>query len=158
VDDDGRTLLHWAAKEGREEFAQGRGEFAQAILRVTVTKRRHELLVCVANASRGGGSLQPLLDRIAELPPEIVREHMVPHYGGMDVNKEDNKGRTPLLMAAKEGRGEIARVLIAAGADVDKADRDGETPLTWAVKEGHVDIAHALMPSLPRGLAAGADV
>ena len=48
--------------------------------------RRHELLVCVANArheqnaGRGEG-LDELLGRIAKLPPELVREFVIPHYG-----------------------------------------------------------------------------
>jgi hypothetical protein len=48
--------------------------------------RRNELLVCVANArteqdaGRGEG-LHPLLNKIAKLPPEVVREHLVPNYG-----------------------------------------------------------------------------
>jgi hypothetical protein len=48
-------------------------------------KLRHELLVCIANARRERDAgreeeLHPLLRRIANLPPEVVREHLVPHY------------------------------------------------------------------------------
>jgi hypothetical protein len=46
--------------------------------------RRHQLLVCVANArgAQGAGrgeGLHELLGRIARLPPEVVREHVIPH-------------------------------------------------------------------------------
>jgi hypothetical protein len=44
--------------------------------------RRHELLVCVADARREqdagrGEELHELLGRVARIPPEIVREHVV---------------------------------------------------------------------------------
>jgi hypothetical protein len=45
--------------------------------------RRHELLVCIANARREqdagrGGGLHPLLNKLAKLPPEVVREFVIP--------------------------------------------------------------------------------
>jgi ankyrin repeat protein len=123
----------------------GHGKIAKAIL-ATVTEPRHELLVCIANAPLGGGSLQPLLDRIAELPPEIVREHMVPHYGGMDVDKAAARyGDAPLHYAAKGGHLDIIQALIAAGADVDKANKSGRTPLIWAAIANRCKIAQALI-------------
>jgi ankyrin repeat protein len=44
---------------------------------------RHECLVCIANARRAQDtqqdeSLHPLLGAIARLPPEVVREHVIP--------------------------------------------------------------------------------
>ena len=46
--------------------------------------RRHELLVCVRQARREqdagrGDVLHPLLNRLAALPPEVIREYVIPH-------------------------------------------------------------------------------
>ena len=49
-----------------------------------------------------------------------------------DVNRADNKGRTPLIAAIIEQNPAITRALIAAGADLSKADNDGRTPLHHA--------------------------
>ena len=48
--------------------------------------RRHELLVCIASARREqdagrGDVLHPLLERIANLPSDVVRAHIIPNHG-----------------------------------------------------------------------------
>jgi hypothetical protein len=48
---------------------------------------------------------------------------------GGDVRKGDYDGRTPLHLAAREGKVEAIELLIAAGADVSIADRFGHTAL-----------------------------
>jgi hypothetical protein len=58
----------------RERQAKGRKE------------RRHELLVCAANARREqdagrGEGVEELLGNIAKLPPEVVREYLVKYLG-----------------------------------------------------------------------------
>jgi ankyrin repeat protein len=51
----------------------------------------------------------------------------------------------PLLYAARDGRLEIARTLVAAGADVNQVDANGITPLIAAITNNHVDVARFLM-------------
>jgi serine/threonine-protein phosphatase 6 regulatory ankyrin repeat subunit B len=60
-------------------------------------------------------------------------------------------GLTPLLLAAREGRVEAARVLIEGGADVNVVDPDRHTALILALINGHFDVAGLLIDS-------GADV
>jgi uncharacterized protein len=60
-------------------------------------------------------------------------------------------GLTPLLLAAREGRVESARVLVAAGADVNVVDPDRHTALIISLINGHFDVAGALID-------AGADL
>ena len=50
-------------------------------------------------------------------------------------------GMTPLLYAARDGRLESARLLVAAGADVNQTDPNGVTPLLMAITNNHVDVA-----------------
>ena len=52
---------------------------------------------------------------------------------------------TPLLYAARDGRLEVARVLLDAGADIDKTDANGITPLISAIVNNRVDVAQLLI-------------
>jgi len=59
-------------------------------------------------------------------------------------------GMTPLLYAARDGRLDAARQLIAAGADIELAEANAIRPLLMATLNNRTDIARLL-------LAAGAD-
>ena len=50
-------------------------------------------------------------------------------------------GMTPLLYAARDGRLESARMLVAAGANVNQLDPNGMTPLVMALTNNHMDMA-----------------
>src|SRR5438128_1816548 len=52
---------------------------------------------------------------------------------------------TPLLYAARDGRIESAKTLIAAGADIEHTDANGITPLLMAITNDHVDMARFLI-------------
>jgi ankyrin repeat protein len=49
------------------------------------------------------------------------------------------------LMAAQEGRGQIVKLLLAAGADVEKSLTGGLTPLMVAAEYGHASAVKALL-------------
>jgi ankyrin repeat protein len=53
--------------------------------------------------------------------------------------------KTPLLYAAREGQGDVAKLPLDAGAQIEKADADGVTPLLMAVLNGHVSLAQMLV-------------
>ena len=46
-------------------------------------------------------------------------------------------GLTPLLYAARDGRLEPAKILVAAGAKLEQADPNGITPLLMAISNNH---------------------
>ncbi|HXD72726.1 MAG TPA: ankyrin repeat domain-containing protein [Vicinamibacterales bacterium] len=52
---------------------------------------------------------------------------------------------TPLLYAARDGRTDSARALIAAGAELERADANGITPLLMAITNDHVETARFLI-------------
>jgi uncharacterized protein len=60
-------------------------------------------------------------------------------------------GLSGLMFAARDGKIEAARALLAAGATVNFTDPDGSTPLIVALMNGHWDVAKLLVE-------AGADV
>jgi ankyrin repeat protein len=64
---------------------------------------------------------------------------------GADVNDADEKGRTPMLLAAQSGRDESVRMLVELGADINRADKDGRTPVWMAAENGHEEAYRALV-------------
>ena len=60
---------------------------------------------------------------------EAVKQHL---DAGVNVNKKDQLGETPLHSAAKEGHMQIIELLITKGADVNAMDDGGHTPVDWA--------------------------
>jgi len=54
-------------------------------------------------------------------------------------------GLSPLLYAARDGRLDIVKILLAAKADVNQVDANGITPLVDAITNNHVDVARYLI-------------
>jgi ankyrin repeat protein len=52
---------------------------------------------------------------------------------------------TPLLYAARDGRIDIARLLVAAKANVQQTDVNGIAPLLMAITNNHLDVAKFLL-------------
>ena len=63
---------------------------------------------------------------------------------GGDVNAIDNKGRTPLMLAASRGHIEICRMLLEAGADRFCLDDTGKDAISIAVATGREDVVALL--------------
>ncbi|KAL7552660.1 hypothetical protein ACHAWF_016319 [Thalassiosira exigua] len=75
---------------------------------------------------------------------------------GIDVDAQNNYGRTALHIAVMRGNWHAARLLLKAGADAQVLDKRGLTPGQWARKRGKVipnDLTTSLLTSL-----GGADV
>ena len=59
---------------------------------------------------------------------------------GYDQDAADYDRRTPLHLAAAEGRGHVARYLVDNGARVSPEDRWGGTPIDDALRHGHSEL------------------
>lgn len=66
---------------------------------------------------------------------------------GVDVNRGDKKGNTPLHQAALFNRTEIILLLLNQGAEVNTKNKNGETPLACAHKMGNKEAAKLLRES-----------
>ena len=69
-------------------------------------------------------------------------------------NRSDSKSEdfasgwlTPLMLAAREGDVELARILVGAGADVNAVAGDGETALALAIFNGNYEVGSFLVDS-----------
>ena len=59
---------------------------------------------------------------------------------GVDVNKKDNYGVTPLRWAARGGHIDIVKLLINNGANISEKNIFGEPPIFGAARSGHIDM------------------
>ena len=63
---------------------------------------------------------------------------------GYDQNAADYDGRTPLHLAAAEGREQLVSYFLENGAEPNPKDRWGGTPTDDALLHGHADVAKLL--------------
>ncbi len=84
----------------------------------------------VARGAGGAELAQFLLDRGAE-------------KAGLEVGDKD--GVTPLHLAARYGKVDLAEFLLKNEVAVDPADHEGSTPLHYAAKTGQIQVARLLL-------------
>jgi ankyrin repeat protein len=118
----GTTALMWAVAEGHAAAARTLVEAG-----ADVNARTH--YVAAANG-RGFEGRTPLQDATAAKAAEFASGWL-----------------TPLMFAAREGRTDLARLLVGAGADVDAVAGDGKTALALAIFNGNYEAASLLVDS-----------
>ncbi|PWA01219.1 hypothetical protein BB558_002703 [Smittium angustum] len=64
--------------------------------------------------------------------------------GWIEVNKPDQDGTTPLILACCFGRLEIAKYLVDIGANINSVDSYGWSPIMWAHTNNHSQIVQFL--------------
>ncbi len=64
---------------------------------------------------------------------------------GADINAVNKEGETALMVAALEGRTDMARFLIERGADLNAKDSVGATPLLYAALGGSLETIKLLI-------------
>ena len=69
---------------------------------------------------------------------------------GVDVNQTNTYGATPLHVAAKFGKFDVARLLLEGGAEVNQALTNGVTPLWVAAALGQLDVANLIKKQITK--------
>ncbi|KAF2795659.1 ankyrin, partial [Melanomma pulvis-pyrius CBS 109.77] len=65
--------------------------------------------------------------------------------GEVNVDSKDEHGRTPLLLAAREGHQAVVELLLKTGkVDVEPKDIAGQTPLWYAAQRGDQTVVELL--------------
>ncbi len=157
-DENGRTPLHWACREGYERVVEYLiNEGADVNIR-----DNNNVLPMHSIAIHGPTYIADLLikkgtDINVQSRSGYTPLHYAAHYNqldiakllvekGADVHIRDQYGRTPLVHACREGgNAEIAKLLISHGADINIKDNEGDTPLDFAVLRGHKEVVKVLV-------------
>src|SRR5262245_33449053 len=116
----GTTALMWAVSEGHTAAARLLIDGG-----ADVNARSH--YVAAANG-RGFEGRTPVASRTEEKPEEFASGWL-----------------TPLMLAAREGHLDAARILVDAGADIDAGAGDGKTALAIAIFNGNYEFASLLV-------------
>ena len=163
VDPAGETALMTAARTGVPEALQlllERGarvdardpEFQQTALMIAV-RENHPAAVSVLITAGAAVNAQTRKGAVPAFVPPCKgtgcgSEGVGINRGGLPDRgrrAEARGGMTPLLYAARDGRVEAARALLAAGADIELADANGIRPLLTSVLNNHLDVARLLV-------------
>lgn len=95
-------------------------------------------------AEEAGTGLKPLF-RMA-LTKGSVPSVLLHIRRGASLRARDERGFTPLMLAAAAGKHEICLLLLAEGADASETTWDGRTSADLATAAGHTDLGAALRP------------
>ncbi|XP_046557556.1 ankyrin repeat domain-containing protein 50-like [Haliotis rubra] len=77
---------------------------------------------------------------------DLNRVERMLSQGLVDINIRDKEnGKTPLMVAAKEGHCRIFDLLIRKGANMSEVNNDGKNALHWACKGGHVGMLKCVL-------------
>uniref|UniRef100_A0A6C0AUX0 Uncharacterized protein n=1 Tax=viral metagenome TaxID=1070528 RepID=A0A6C0AUX0_9ZZZZ len=63
----------------------------------------------------------------------------------IDLDKQDEYGRTSLYIASEKGNADVVKLLVDAGANVNKRDKNENSPLHIASYMGHIDVLKVLL-------------
>ena len=123
-DDEGNSLLHWAAEGGH-------------VTTMRLLTRRG----CNVDSVDGRG-LTPLHWAAAMGQTKAVRELI---RKGATKSMVAGVYGPPLHLAAFRGHVEAVETMLAEGCPFDAVDNDGQTVLHWAAKGGHVEVVRKLI-------------
>lgn len=140
VDEDGATALHYACKITKEEvkIASADREVVKCLIEngadVTQrTKHNHETAFHVCAVA---GNNDVMTEMIAHISTADVSRAL---------NKQNNIGWTPLLIACNRGHMELVNTLLSNHARVDVFDIEGRSALHLAAEHGYLQVCDALL-------------
>ncbi|CAB9504244.1 protein phosphatase 6 regulatory ankyrin repeat subunit C [Seminavis robusta] len=139
IDNNGHTLLHWAAKRGDDK------RFVEFFMNHAPKKVLTELL---HTTSHDGTAMTPLHWACTEPGAQSLGIlSLFMQNSGVNVNWEatDASGCTPLLIAAQYGQVEVCAYLLQKGrADLYAMDNSLDTALHWAAYKGTLPVCGLL--------------
>ena len=164
VDQAGETMLMIASRVGVLEAVQLLIDRGAKVDARDATYQQTALMVAVRENHLP--VVKALIDQGADVnartrtgqTPQWVLPNSVPGFGhGIGIVRGGLPPRgsrqpipgslSPLLYAARDGRLDIARVLVAAKADVNQTDANAITPLISAIVNNRIDVARFLIDS-----------
>ena len=149
---DGQTPLMTAARTGNPEAVRVLIDKGAAVnAKDTIADQTALMFAITENHPE---AVRVLLDHGADANARTRRVETPPATTGnlQGIGRAQNREKpvpqgwmTPLLYAARDGRAEIARMLLAADAKVNQTEANGESPLLVAISNGQTGIAQILL-------------
>lgn len=157
-DSDGNTFLHVAAGKNDHSFA-GKLISGNADINAVNGAGKTPLMTAIeGNASR---TAVLLMDKGADVNRKDRQGQTVVHFlagmrggyaligklpaGGVEIDRTDNDGKTPLVIAVAKGRWDNVEYLAKKGASVEAADASGSTVIMQAAEKGSYSTVESLI-------------
>jgi len=157
-DSDGNTLLHIAAGKNDYSFA-GKLISSNSDINAVNNAGKTPLMAAIeGNASR---TAVLLMDKGADVNRKDRQGQTVVHFlagmrggyaligklpsSGVEIDRTDNSGRTPLFVAVSKGRWDNVEYLAKKGANVEAADPSGSTIIMLAAEKGSYPTVSSLI-------------
>lgn len=139
---DGEGVWHAAVQGGQDAvLAAVRDAVAAALAAQSGHERRRLQAAAVGNAVNQAVSQVLAAAAVVPLPAALA----VPMGDSLDIDAQTRDGTTPLMAAAKAGRGAMCEALLGWGADAWRGDADGATALHHAAWQGHAGCLAVLL-------------
>ena len=160
-DDDGNTVLHYAASSSSEEISESLVKHDQYLAEHDADKNGGALHFVIKNCKESLNIVKNLVEQGADVNVKDYRYKTALHHAveaksleivkylvehGADVNCKTKRGTTALHFAVGTGSLEMVRYLVENGAKVTTKQSCGATTvLYWACKEGNESIVDYLL-------------
>jgi ankyrin repeat protein len=127
ADADGQTPLMLACSFGKDDLAKALLAHDNNVEYVNAADHKH----------------QTALYHACKFEHESCVHVLMSHHA--DLNKPDNSGMTPLMLASILGNTSFVHALVCGGADLNLQDNEQRTALYYACDTGHTDVATWLL-------------
>lgn len=131
-----------------------KNNYGQSPLFIALEKKQAELIdLFLSSGVEEGLSTDYLFRAVSKQNPLGVLAML---KGGVDGNVSNEKGNTPLIIAASLGDVQSVHYLITYRVDLNAANKDGNTALIYAARYNHPDVIQELL--VPQTLQVPLDV
>jgi ankyrin len=149
---DGQTPLMTAARTGNPDAVRVLLDKGAAVNAKDNVAEQTALMFAITE--NHPDVVRVLIDHGADVNARTTRVETPPATTGnlQGIGRAQNREKpvpqgamTPLLYAARDGRTDIARMLLAAGANLNQPEANGESPLLVAINNGQIETAQMLL-------------
>lgn len=148
VTDENQSSLHVASMQGHVKVVTTLLHYSKASMAPSMAPSMSNIMF-EANVMDRDKHGNTAIHLAAMYGNHLVITKLTPHMISTNINPTNNKGETPILMAAKYNHVKAVVCLLACNADVNHGDKNGETPLHVACRHGNQPLVQLLLTKNP---------
>ena len=154
IEEIGKWALARLEKMGGDRSKQeGVSEEIKEIANIDVTSRafwkqvtdRYLKYIPIGEKISGAGGMKAIHFAVRHAPLETLKKFIDIHQKDLNIDAEDEHGKTPLIFAVDSRNSDVVSTLVNAGADANAKDDNGWSPLIYTAWRGNPDSANALV-------------